>query len=64
MMQTLAFTFMLNMASYYQRYFKVFLVSTQVDTQANLVRKVQRSNDELQETVENLQVQLNHTESR
>ncbi|KAK3086168.1 hypothetical protein FSP39_014623 [Pinctada imbricata] len=36
----------------------------EVDTQSNMVRKVQRTNDELQEMVENLQVQLNHTESR
>lgn len=36
----------------------------QADTQANNVRKVQRSNDELQEQVENLQVQLEHLQSR
>ncbi|XP_033755010.1 coiled-coil domain-containing protein 102A-like isoform X1 [Pecten maximus] len=36
----------------------------EVDTQANMVRKLQRTNDELQEEMENLQVQLDHTQSR
>lgn len=36
----------------------------EADNQANLYRKVQRSNDELQEQIENLQVQLHHTQSR
>ncbi|XP_048765087.2 coiled-coil domain-containing protein 102A-like [Ostrea edulis] len=36
----------------------------EADNQANLYRKVQRTNDELQEQIENLQVQLNHTQSR
>lgn len=36
----------------------------EVDQQANNVRKVQRTNDELQEQVENLQVQLEHLQSR
>ncbi|XP_062619474.1 coiled-coil domain-containing protein 102A-like [Saccostrea cucullata] len=36
----------------------------EADNQANLYRKVQRTNDEMQEQIENLQVQLNHTQSR
>nr|XP_022337809.1 coiled-coil domain-containing protein 102A-like [Crassostrea virginica] len=36
----------------------------EADNQANLYRRVQRTNDELQEQIENLQVQLNHTQSR
>ncbi|WAR13205.1 C102A-like protein [Mya arenaria] len=36
----------------------------EVDTQGNNVRKVQRTNDELQEQVENLNVQLEHLQSR
>ena len=36
----------------------------QVDSQGNNVRKVQRSNDELQEQVENLTLQLEHLQSR
>ena len=36
----------------------------QVDKESNNVRKVQRSNDELQEQVENLTLQLEHLQSR
>ncbi|XP_041376164.1 coiled-coil domain-containing protein 102A-like isoform X2 [Gigantopelta aegis] len=36
----------------------------EVDTEGNMVRKLQRSNDELQEQVENLQVQVEHLQSR
>lgn len=43
---------------------RVRYIVLQADNQANLYRKVQRSNDELQEQIENLQVQLHHTQSR
>lgn len=53
------------------KHFKIFTITVnsnyivlQADNQANLYRKVQRSNDELQEQIENLQVQLHHTQSR
>ncbi|XP_064610636.1 coiled-coil domain-containing protein 102A-like [Liolophura sinensis] len=36
----------------------------EADSQANLVRKLQRSNDELQEQVDNLQLQVEHLQSR
>ena len=40
------------------------MIVIQVDSQGNNVRKVQRSNDELQEQVENLTLQLEHLQSR
>ena len=40
------------------------LLYIKVDKEGNNVRKVQRSNDELQEQVENLTLQLEHLQSR
>ena len=44
--------------------FNCCVLCIQVDTEGNMVRKLQRSNDELQEQVENLQVQVEHLQSR
>ena len=40
------------------------IFDSQVDQQANQVRRLQRNNDELQEQVENLRTQVDHLQTR